>query len=79
MTKAISYANSGYFVVTGLKASGHGHVAVIVPTPLGSRFPLAYWGRFGGAGRKHSGINGSWNRHDLPKVRYYAMPVPGQP
>ena len=73
---AISYANRGFFVVAGLKAAGHGHVVVIVPTPAGSRYPLGYWGRLGGVGREKTGINWSWNHHDLPEVDYYAKPVP---
>ena len=73
---AISYANRGFFVVAGLKASGHGHVVVIVPTPAGSRYPVGYWGRLGGVGREKTGINWSWNHRDLPKVDYYAKPVP---
>jgi len=73
---AISYANRGYFVVAGLKAGGHGHVVVIVPTPPGSRYPIGYWGRLGGVGREKTGINWSWNHRDLPKVDYYAKPMP---
>ncbi|WP_426664528.1 hypothetical protein [Rhodanobacter aciditrophus] len=73
---AIGYANRGYFVVAGLKAGGHGHVVVIVPTPPGSRYPLGYWGRLGGVGREKTGINWSWNHRDLPRVDYYAKPVP---
>jgi len=73
---AISYANRGFFVVAGLKAAGHGHVAVIVSTPPGSRYPVGYWGRLGGVGREKTGINWSWNHRDLPKVDYYAKPVP---
>ena len=73
---AIGYANRGFFVVAGLKAAGHGHVVVIVPAPTGSRYPVGYWGRLGGVGREKTGINWSWNRRDLPKVDYYAKPVP---
>ncbi|MFK2879375.1 hypothetical protein [Rhodanobacter hydrolyticus] len=73
---AISYANRGFFVVAGLKAAGHGHVAVIIPTDPGSPYPVGYWGRFGGVGKEKTGINWSWNHRDLPKVVYYAKPVP---
>ena len=73
---AIGYANRGFLVVAGLRAAGHGHVVVIVPTPPGSPYPLGYWGRLGGVGRQKTGINWSWNHRDLPKVGYYAKPVP---
>ena len=53
-----------------------GSRVVIVPTPPGSRYPLGYWGRLGGVGREKTGINWSWNHRDLPRVDYYAKPVP---
>lgn len=76
---AIGYANRGFFVVAGLKAAGHGHVTVIVPSDAASPYPVGYWGRFGGVGREKTTINWSWNHQDLPKVTYYAKPVPESP
>jgi hypothetical protein len=73
---AIGYANRGCFVVAGLKAGGHGHVVVIVPSPPGSRYPMGYRGRLGGVGREKKVINWSWNHRDPPRVDYYAKPVP---
>jgi hypothetical protein len=75
--QAQKYANDGYFVVAGLKASGHGHVAVIVPSAANSAYPIGYWGRYGGTGRKNTAINWSWNHSDLPQVEYFAMRLPG--
>lgn len=70
--KAASYASMGYFVVAGLKALPNGHVAVIVPGPA-KPYPLGYWGRLGGTGRKNSTINWAWNHTDLPNVWYFAL------
>ena len=69
---ATARACQGYLVVGGLKALPHGHVVVIVES-ASQKFPLAYWGRLGMVGRKNTSINWSWNRTDLPKVRYFAI------
>jgi hypothetical protein len=70
--KAVGSANLGYLVVAGLKATGHGHVAIIVPGSS-NPYPMGYWGRFGAAGRKNTTINWSWNHTDLPNVQYFAI------
>lgn len=70
--KAALLASQGYFVIAGLKASGHGHVAVIVSAPLGNANPTGYWGRYGSVGRKNKTINWSWSSADLPNVKYFA-------
>jgi hypothetical protein len=69
---ATTRASQGCLVVAGLKAQPHGHVVVIVQS-ASQKFPLAYWGRLGTVGRKNTSINWSWNRADLPKVRYFAI------
>lgn len=70
--KAVAYAGMGYLVVAGLKAGHHGHVVIIMPGQS-KPYPLAYWGRFGGTGRKNSPINYSWTHADLANVRYFAI------
>jgi hypothetical protein len=67
---AIAHAAGRRLVLGGLKASRHGHLVVIVPSP-GARYPMAYWGRFGSVGRRNTSINWSWNSRDLPNVSYY--------
>ena len=69
---AVSYANRGYLVVAGLKAKGHGHVAIIMPG-TSKPHPIGYWGRFGGSGKKNTPINWSWNGADLAHVQYFAI------
>jgi hypothetical protein len=68
---AITRAKMGYLVIGGLKARGHGHVVIVVKT-ANAGYPIAYWGRFGAIGKKHTTINWSWNKTDLPKVHFYA-------
>ena len=69
--EAEAHARLNFFVVRGLKASGHGHVVVVVPGPLNREtYPTAYWGRLGGQGRKASTINLAWNQTDRDKVTY---------
>lgn len=64
-------ANHGEFVNGGLKDRPHGHVVIVVKSAQ-LKYPVAYWGRFGLVGRKHTTINWSWSRPDLAKVRYFA-------
>lgn len=77
--KAKEYAAKGYLVVAGLRANGHGHVAIIMPSdsPAGKapHYPKGYWGRYGSVGKKDTAISWSWNAVDLPKVKYYARQV----
>jgi len=73
--KAVLHASSRRLVVAGLKATGHGHVAVIVPGPA-TPWPHAYWGQFNGTGRKNATINWAWNKADRDDVRYYSRPIP---
>ncbi|MFL9875695.1 hypothetical protein [Paraburkholderia megapolitana] len=70
--KAVAYAGLGYLVVAGLKATPHGHVAIIMPG-VSKPYPLAYWGRYGGSGRKNTALNYSWSHKDLASVQYYAI------
>lgn len=64
-------ALEGNFVVGGLKATGNGHVVVVVDGPLASgKYPTAYWGSLGGVGKKNTTINWSWNKTDRDKVIY---------
>ncbi|TFW19881.1 hypothetical protein E4L96_11060 [Massilia arenosa] len=68
---ATTRANSGEFVIAGLKATGHGHLAVVVKSNSG-RYPIGYWGQFGGIGKRKTSLNFSWRRSDWPKVQFYA-------
>jgi len=64
-------ADLGYFVLGGLKATGHGHVVVVVSGPLNrDTYPTAYWGRLGGEGKRATTVNWSWNSTDRDKVTY---------
>jgi hypothetical protein len=67
--EAADWAEAGYFVIGGLKESGHGHVVVVVPGPLNrGKYPTAYWGRLNSVGKKAETINWAWRASDLPKV-----------
>jgi hypothetical protein len=74
--QAQAYANQGSLVVAGLKATIHGHVVIIVPTLHPQRYPVGYWGQYGGTGRKNTTINWSWNHADLLKVQDFARQLP---
>src|SRR5690242_13325958 len=51
-------ASIGYLVLGGLKASGNGHVVVIVPgVVLDGKYPTAYWGSLNSVGKKNTTIN----------------------
>lgn len=64
-------AIEGNFVIGGLKATGNGHVVVVVSGPLAHRkYPTAYWGSLGGVGKKNTTINWSWNKTDRDLVTY---------
>ena len=73
---AQDYANKGFLVIAGLKARGHGHVVIIVPVSQAQRYPVGYWGQYGGTGRKNTTINCSWNHDDLSKVQYFVRQIP---
>jgi len=67
------WAEAGYLVIGGLKATGHGHVVVVTSGPLAhGKYPTAYWGRLGNVGEKAKTINYAWNATDRDKVRYFA-------
>jgi len=69
--EAEEHARLNFFVLGGLKATGHGHVVVVIPGPLNREmYPMAYWGRLGGQGRKATTINWSWNQIDRDNVTY---------
>ena len=49
----------------------------MVPGPLAhDKYPTAYWGQFGGVGRKAATINWSWNANDRDRVTYAYHPLP---
>jgi hypothetical protein len=64
-------AHLGNFVIGGLKGRSHGHVVVIVDLPS-SRYPVGYWGQFGGIGRKRATINWSFRQSALSNVEFFA-------
>jgi len=70
--KAATYAQMGYLVIAGLKATPNGHVAVIMPVAP-SPYLTGYWGMLHGVGRKNTTLNWSWNHTDLPNVQYFAI------
>jgi hypothetical protein len=74
--RASLLAAQGYFVIAGLKASGNGHVAVVVPGWAVQNAPLGYWGSLRGdqaAGADQS-LTLAWTRADLANVSYFALP-----
>jgi len=74
---AKAQADSGWFVVGGLKDTPHGHVVVVVQGPLAhGKYPTAYWGRLGGTGMKNTTINWAWNAQDRDKVIYACRALP---
>lgn len=81
--EAVALSGQRYLVIAGLKATGNGHVAVIVPGDA-RPWPHAYWGQIHGVGRKNETINWSWSSKpkvkggvsDLAKVAYFACPIP---
>ncbi len=74
---AKSAADSGYFVVAGLKGADHspprqhGHVAIVVQGPLArGKYPTGYWGSDGGVGEKNKTLNYAWREADRDNVLY---------
>jgi hypothetical protein len=74
--KAQDYASQGFLVVAGTKGEHHGHVAIIVPASHAERYPVGYWGQYGGTVRKNSTINYSWTHKALPTVKYFVRQIP---
>ena len=73
-SEADAEARSGKFVIAGLKATGNGHVAIIVPGTLAhGKYPTGYWGSIAGVGRKNQTINYSWNKTTRDKVNYASV------
>jgi hypothetical protein len=86
---AVDAATTGKLVIGGLKASGHGHVVVIVGMKNTVHPGRAYgfWGRYHGlradalgseinVGKLHLGhgpLTLAWNAGALPNVRYSAI------
>ena len=71
--EARNWAEAGYLVIGGLKATGNGHVVVVTAGPLAhQKYPTASWGRLGGIGAKAKTVNYSWNAVDRDKVKYFA-------
>ncbi len=74
---AKAQADSGNFVLAGLKGADHqpprdhGHVVVVVTGALAqNKYPTAYWGTLGGTGRKNTTLNWAWNATDRDNVIY---------
>lgn len=65
-------ANGGRLVIGGLKQQPNGHVVIVVKAAA-QHYPVAYWGRLGGVGRKNTTINWSWNTVDRPLVHYFSF------
>ena len=57
----------------------HGHVAVVVSAPLvfsgqnNNYYPIAYWGKLGGVGGEHQGLNFSFGTGSINRVTYAAV------
>jgi len=82
-------ADSGQFIIAGLKGSeqthpvNHGHVAVVVKGPMspGNDCPTGYWGSLydpPGPGQDEP-LSEAWKKEDRPKVQYYATSLFGNP
>lgn len=69
-------ARLGKFVIGGLKATGNGHVVVVVPGVLAhGKYPTAYWGSIAGLGRKKTTINYSWRVSVRDEVIYASYTI----
>jgi hypothetical protein len=82
--EAARLAKLGKLVIGGVKASGHGHVVVVVdgPTSDDGRYPYAYWGAMrtlnigtfranvGKLGYGHNTVNYAYNQQDLGSISY---------
>jgi len=69
--EAAGQAQLNFFVLGGLKETGHGHVVVVVPGPVDREaYPTAYWGKLNGTGKKARTINWAWKPGDRDKVIY---------
>ena len=74
--EAKNKAMAGKLVIAGLKASGHGHVAIITLGSLAhDKYPTGYWGKLNGVGKKSTTINWSWNKTDRDKVIYGSIVI----
>lgn len=74
--EAAAQANFGKLVIGGLKARPLGHVVIVVAGPLShGKYPTAYWGSFGGIGKKNTTVNWSWDKDDRDGVIYSAISV----
>ena len=72
--EATAQASLGRLVIGGLKAQPLGHVVIVVAGPLSQgKYPTAYWGSFGGVGKKNQTVNWSWNKNDRDRVIYSAI------
>ena len=84
---AATAARRGDLVVGGVKASGHGHVVVVVDGPVrNNKYPYAFWGQYHGvvfkdatlnAGftRGHGTVNWAYDRTARDQIVYAAFPV----
>lgn len=74
--EAAAQANIGRLVIGGLKAKPLGHVVIVVPGPLShGKYPTAYWGSFGGVGKKNTTVNWSWDKSERDRVIYSAVAI----
>ena len=78
-TAAEQQAETGQFVIGGLKGADHipprvhGHVVVVVVGPLAqNKYPSAYWGSLGNVAQKNLTVNMAWVVADLDNVTYFA-------
>ena len=71
---AIRAAGENKLVVAGLKAKGHGHVAIVLP--VDSKPPTGYWGSIAKHPGRNKTLNWAWTKTDLAKVTYYSIAIP---
>ena len=74
--EATTEASMGKLVLGSLKAKPRGHVVIVVSGPLShGKYPTAYWGSYGGVGKKNTTTNWSWTEIDRDNVIYSSIPL----
>lgn len=82
---AAASAKAGNLVLAGLRGdeqhhrNEHGHVVVVVESPLPlahDKYPNAYWGSLGGTPGKNQSLNYAWSVDDRDRVTYAAHTLP---
>ncbi len=75
-SEATAEASLGKLVLGGLKDKPLGHVVIVVAGPLShGKYPTAYWGSYGGVGKKNTTINWSWEKTDRDNVIYSSISI----